>query len=270
MEKEKLLDIKDLSVTYKTEDGIVYAVNNLNLTLEPKETLGFVGETGAGKTTTAMTIMGLLPTPPGKVTSGEIMFDGKDMLKIGDKERRGILGEKISMIFQDPMTSLNPSMKVGDQIVEMIRLHKVIGKKEAFEEACGLLEMVGIRRERANDYPHQFSGGMKQRVGIARAYTNNPEILLMDEPFGQLDAQTRYAMQDEILRVWEAEKRTVIFVTNNIEEALYLADRIVLLSNCPAHVKEIYDIDLPRPRNTTDPRFLQLRRIISDNTDLAL
>lgn len=129
MEKEKLLDIKDLSVTYKTEDGIVYAVNNLNLTLEPKETLGFVGETGAGKTTTAMTIMGLLPTPPGKVTSGEIMFDGKDMLKIGDKERRGILGEKISMIFQDPMTSLNPSMKVGDQIVEMIRLHKVIGKK---------------------------------------------------------------------------------------------------------------------------------------------
>ena len=128
MEKEKLLDIKDLSVTYKTEDGILYAVNNLNLTLEPKETLGFVGETGAGKTTTAMTIMGLLPTPPGKVTSGEIMFDGKDMLKIGDKERRGILGEKISMIFQDPMTSLNPSMKVGDQIVEMIRLHKVIGK----------------------------------------------------------------------------------------------------------------------------------------------
>ena len=120
MEKEKLLDIKDLSVTYKTEDGIVYAVNNLNLTLEPKETLGFVGETGAGKTTTAMTIMGLLPTPPGKVTSGEIMFDGKDMLKIGDKERRGILGEKISMIFQDPMTSLNPSMKVGDQIVEII------------------------------------------------------------------------------------------------------------------------------------------------------
>ena len=124
MEKEKLLDIKDLSVTYKTEDGIVYAVNNLNLTLEPKETLGFVGETGAGKTTTAMTIMGLLPTPPGKVTSGEIMFDGKDMLKIGDKERRGILGEKISMIFQDPMTSLNPSMKVGIRIVEMIRLHR--------------------------------------------------------------------------------------------------------------------------------------------------
>ena len=187
MEKEKLLDIKDLSVTYKTEDGIVYAVNNLNLTLEPKETLGFVGETGAGKTTTAMTIMGLLPTPPGKVTSGEIMFDGKDMLKIGDKERRGILGEKISMIFQDPMTSLNPSMKVGDQIVEMIRLHKVCGKKEAFEEACGLLEMVGIRRERANDYPHQFSGGMKQRVVIAIALACRPKMIIADEPTTALD-----------------------------------------------------------------------------------
>ena len=119
-------------------------------------------------------------------------------------------------------------------------------------------------------YPSQLSGGMKQRAGIARAYTNNPEIMLMDEPFGQLDAQTRYSMQDEVLRIWESEKRTFIFVTNNIEEALYLADRIVLLTNCPAQVKEIYDINLPRPRDTVSPEFLRLRKIISDNTDLAL
>ena len=150
MGNEKLLDIKNLSVTYKTEDGIVYAVNDLNMEIGHKETLGFVGETRAGKTTTAMTIMGLLPTPPGKVTSGEILFDGRDMLTISDKERRSILGEEISMIFQDPMTSLNPSMRVGDQIVEMIRLHKKIGKKEAMVEAENLLEMVGIRRERAS------------------------------------------------------------------------------------------------------------------------
>ena len=112
---------------------------------------------------------------------------------------------------------------------------------------------------------------MKQRVGIARAYTNSPQILLMDEPFGQLDAQTRYSMQEEVLRIWQSEKRTIIFVTNNIEEAVYLADRIVLLSNCPARVKQVYDLScLPRPRNFTDPEFLRIRQDISDNTDLAL
>ena len=112
---------------------------------------------------------------------------------------------------------------------------------------------------------------MKQRVGIARAYANSPQIMLMDEPFGQLDAQTRYSMQEEVLRIWQSEKRTIIFVTNNIEEAVYLADRIVLLSNCPAHVKQVYDLScLPRPRNFTDPEFLRIRQDISDNTDLAL
>ena len=146
MEKEKLLDIKDLSVTYKTEDGIVYAVNNLNLTLEPKETLGFVGETGAGKPTTAMPIMGLLPPPPGKVTSGEIMFDGKDMLKIGDKERRGILGEKISMIFQDPMTSLNPLFTIGNQIEESLRKHTSLDKDQRQKRMVELLTLVGINQ----------------------------------------------------------------------------------------------------------------------------
>ena len=196
MGNEKLLDIKNLSVTYKTEDGIVYAVNDLNMEIGHKETLGFVGETGAGKTTTAMTIMGLLPTPPGKVTSGEILFDGRDMLTISDKERRSILGEEISMIFQDPMTSLNPSMRVGDQIVEMIRLHKKIGKKEAMVEAENLLEMVGIRRERARSYPHQFSGGMKQRVVIAIALACRPKLIIADEPTTALDVTIQAQILD--------------------------------------------------------------------------
>ena len=136
-------------------------------------------------------------------------------------------------------------------------------------ETFALLDRLGLPDTGAQPV-REFSGGMKQRAGIARAYTNNPEIMLMDEPFGQLDAQTRYSMQDEVLRIWESEKRTFIFVTNNIEEALYLADRIVLLTNYPAQVKEIYDINLPRPRDTVSPEFLRLRKIISDNTDLAL
>jgi len=139
-------------------------------------------------------------------------------------------------------------------------------KRVLGHEYISLVGLQGFEKS----YPSQLSGGMKQRAGIARAYTNNPEIMLMDEPFGQLDAQTRYSMQDEVLRIWESEKRTFIFVTNNIEEALYLADRIVLLTNYPAQVKEIYDINLPRPRDTVSPEFLRLRKIISDNTDLAL
>ena len=145
-----------------------------------------------------------------------------------------------------------------------------VRKCERRKIAQKYIDLVGLHGFE-HSYPHQLSGGMKQRVGIARAYTNNPQILLMDEPFGQLDAQTRYAMQEEVLRIWQQEKRTIIFVTNNIEEAVFLADRIVLLSNCPAKVKQVYDLSgLSRPRNTTDPEFLRIREDISGNTDLAL
>ena len=221
MGEQNLLDIKNLSVEYKTEDGIVYAVNELNMEIGHKETLGFVGETGAGKTTTAMTIMGLLPTPPGKVTSGEILFDGRDMLKIGDKERRGILGEEISIIFQDPMTSLNPSMKVGDQIVEMIRLHKTISKKDAMEEADRLLEMVGIRRERANDYPHQFSGGMKQRVVIAIALACQPKLIIADEPTTALDV-TIQGFKEKL-------GTSMILITHDLGIVAEICDKVAIM-----------------------------------------
>lgn len=229
MENEKLLEIKDLSVTYKTEDGIVYAVNNLNLEIGPQETLGFVGETGAGKTTTALAVMGLLPSPLGKVTSGDIIFDGKNMLQISDKERRSILGEEISMIFQDPMTSLNPSMKVGDQIVEMIRLHKKIGKKEAFEEACGLLEMVGIRRERANDYPHQFSGGMKQRVVIAIALACRPKMIIADEPTTALDVTIQAQVMSLIKELKEKLGTSMILITHDLGIVAEICDKVAIM-----------------------------------------
>lgn len=229
MGEQNLLDIKNLSVEYKTEDGIVYAVNELNMEIGHKETLGFVGETGAGKTTTAMTIMGLLPTPPGKVTSGEILFDGRDMLKIGDKERRGILGEEISIIFQDPMTSLNPSMKVGDQIMEMIRLHKTISKKDAMEEADRLLEMVGIRRERANDYPHQFSGGMKQRVVIAIALACQPKLIIADEPTTALDVTIQAQVMNLIKGFKEKLGTSMILITHDLGIVAEICDKVAIM-----------------------------------------
>ncbi len=229
MGEQNLLDIKNLSVEYKTEDGIVYAVNELNMEIGHKETLGFVGETGAGKTTTAMTIMGLLPTPPGKVTAGEILFDGRDMLKIGDKERRGILGEEISIIFQDPMTSLNPSMKVGDQIVEMIRLHKTISKKDAMEEADRLLEMVGIRRERANDYPHQFSGGMKQRVVIAIALACQPKLIIADEPTTALDVTIQAQVMNLIKGFKEKLGTSMILITHDLGIVAEICDKVAIM-----------------------------------------
>ena len=229
MGNEKLLDIKNLSVTYKTEDGIVYAVNDLNMEIGHKETLGFVGETGAGKTTTAMTIMGLLPTPPGKVTSGEILFDGRDMLTISDKERKSILGEEISMIFQDPMTSLNPSMRVGDQIVEMIRLHKKIGKKEAMVEAENLLEMVGIRRERARSYPHQFSGGMKQRVVIAIALACRPKLIIADEPTTALDVTIQAQVMNLIKELKEKFGTSMILITHDLGIVAEICDKVAIM-----------------------------------------
>ena len=146
---------------------------------------------------------------------------------------------------------------------------EMFSKEEAQNKAMQLLERVGLA-DKALAYPSQLSGGMRQRVGIARAYANQPDIMLLDEPFGHLDAQTRYMMEEELQRIWQKEKRTVVFVTNNIEEALFLADRIILLTNCPTHIKEEYIIDMPHPRDYVDPEFLRLRQLITDNMDLTL
>ena len=177
-----ILKIEDLVIQYDTDSGCVHALNGLSLTLREGETLGLVGETGAGKTTLARSIMGLIQCPPGKIVSGKILYRGEDLLTMKEKHRQSIRGKEISMIFQDPMTSLNPVTTVGDQIAEAVMAHEKIGKKQAWEKALEMLETVGISRERASDYPHQFSGGMKQRVIIAIALVLNPKILLADEP----------------------------------------------------------------------------------------
>ena len=173
-----LLDIKNLNIVYSTTDGVVRALNDANLQIRRGEALGLVGETGAGKTTLARGIMRLIPHPPGEIVSGEIIYEGHDLLKLTEKEMRQMRGRQISMIFQDPMTSLNPVMTVGDQILEVIRNHHPeLSKQEAKKQAGDMLEMVGITAGRYDDYPHQFSGGMKQRAIIAMALLCNPEIL---------------------------------------------------------------------------------------------
>ena len=200
MEEKNLLEIQDLVIRFHTDDGVIEAVNGISLSLKAGETLGLVGETGAGKTTTALAIMGLVACPPGRIERGSIVFDGQDLSRLSKHEYRKLRGKEISMIFQDPMTALNPTMTVADQIAEAIRNHKRISKHAAKLEAIRMLETVRIPAERAFEYPHQFSGGMKQRVVIAMALACNPKLLIADEPTTALDvtiqAQVLELMKD--------------------------------------------------------------------------
>ena len=192
----KLLEIKNLEVQYVTDEETVYAVNSIDIALNEGETLGLVGETGAGKTTTALGIMRLVPNPPGKIMGGEIIYEGENLLKLSEEEMRKIRGNKISMIFQDPMTSLNPVMTVGEQIAEVIQIHENTSTEEAMKKAGEMLELVGIPAARIHDFPHQFSGGMKQRVVIAIALACNPKLLIADEPTTALDVTIQAQVLD--------------------------------------------------------------------------
>ncbi|NLT15849.1 MAG: ABC transporter ATP-binding protein [Clostridiales bacterium] len=196
----EVLSIKNLVVHYETEDGVAEAVNNVSLSVNAGETVGLVGETGAGKTTIALSIMGLLPKPAGHIIQGEILLDGENILDYSEKQMRKIRGGKIGMIFQDPMSALNPVIPVGTQIAEVVKLHNKVSKAEATAKAMEMLKTVGIQPERFDDYPHEFSGGMKQRVVIAMALACNPHLLLADEPTTALDvtiqAQVLELMKD--------------------------------------------------------------------------
>ena len=225
----KLLEIKNLTVHYETVDGIVHAVERLNISLDRGQTLGLVGETGAGKTSTMKAIMRILPQPPAKLKEGEIFFEGEELLKKSEAEMRKIRGKKISMIFQDPMTSLNPIMTVGHQIAEVIHIHNSVSKKQAEEEAAKMLETVGIKAERANDYPHQFSGGMKQRVVIAMAIACNPDLLIADEPTTALDV-TIQAQVLELMKKLKIERNTaMILITHDLGIVAETCDSVAIM-----------------------------------------
>ena len=224
-----LLDIRNIWVAFDTDSGKVYAVNNLSLKIGRKETLGLVGETGAGKTTTALAVMKLIQSPPGKITSGEIILEGQDLMKVPEKDMFNIRGNKISMIFQDPMTSLNPVMTVGEQISEVIELHQKLSKDELRKKTEEMLEVVGIRKERINDYPHQFSGGMKQRVVIAMALACNPELIIADEPTTALDVTIQAQVLELMKNLKEKYDTSMILITHDLGVVAEICDYVSVI-----------------------------------------
>ena len=235
---EKMLDIKDLSVIYKTDLETVYAVNDVTLSLEKGATLGLVGETGAGKTTLALTLMRLLPERTGKITSGSITFEGESIVDLPEAHMRKIRGDKIAMIFQDPMTSLNPTMKVGKQIMESILLHSKVSKDEAKKRALELLKMVNIPNpeERMNQYPYEFSGGMRQRVVIAIALACNPKLMIADEPTTALDVTIQAQILDLIRDLNQKMNTSVVFITHDLGVVSELCDTVIVMYN--GHIVE--------------------------------
>ncbi|WP_298779843.1 ABC transporter ATP-binding protein [uncultured Fretibacterium sp.] len=226
---EKLIEIKDLAIHYETDDGVVKALNSVSLSLVKGRTLGVVGETGAGKTTLGKGILRLIPSPPGRIVSGSVLFEGQDLLKLSEAEMRKIRGRSISMIFQDPMTSLNPVMTVGDQIMEVIQAHKNLHRQEAWQEACRILEMVGIPGQRGREYPHQFSGGMRQRVGIAIALACAPTLLIADEPTTALDVTIQAQVLEMIRDLKKALGTSVILITHDLGVVAHNCDYVAII-----------------------------------------
>ncbi|MDQ7840163.1 MAG: ABC transporter ATP-binding protein [bacterium] len=228
---EPLLSVRDLKTYFHTDEGVVRAVDGLTYDLAKGETLGIVGESGCGKSVHALSVMRLIPTPPGKIVSGEIWFEGRNLLTISDEQMRHIRGNRIAMIFQEPMTSLNPVLTIGEQIAEAVILHQKLDKKTAWDRAADMLERVKIplARERLKDYPHQFSGGMRQRVMIAMALSCNPSILIADEPTTALDVTIQAQILDLIRDLQKEFNMSVIVITHNLGVVAEMTDNVVVM-----------------------------------------
>lgn len=228
-ENNRLLEVENLTVEYDTEEGIVHGVNGVSFSLNRGETLGLVGETGAGKTTIAKAILQVLPEATARIRGGSVLLDGEELLSCPEKKMRTIRGNKISMIFQDPMTALNPVKSVGDQIAEAIGLHQEGGKKGAREKAAQMLELVGIPRVRFEEYPHQFSGGMKQRVVIAMALACSPELLLADEPTTALDVTIQAQVLDMMKQLQQEFHTSMILITHDLGVVARMCERVAVV-----------------------------------------
>jgi peptide/nickel transport system ATP-binding protein len=238
-----LLSVQDLRVHFDTDAGLVKAVDGVTWSVAPGETLGIVGESGSGKSVSAMAIMGLVPVPPGRFASGRIMFNGRDLLKLHEEELRDIRGKDVSMIFQDPLTSLNPVFKVGHQIAEVIQVHEKLGRIPARKRAVELLAEVGIPnpRQRADEFPHQFSGGMRQRAMIAMALALDPVLLLADEPTTALDVTVQAQIMELLIKLQENRKTAIVLITHDLGLVASHADRVLVMY--AGRVAEVGDID---------------------------
>ena len=226
---ENLLEVKNLSVNYVTEDRTVKAVSGVSFSLAKGESMGLVGETGAGKTTIALSVMQLVPYPPGIITGGEIYFKGTNLIENSEKENEKIRGNGISMIFQDPMTALNPTMTIAKQLVEVVMKHTKCSRKEAEERCKKLMETVGIRRDRFNDYPHQLSGGMKQRIIIAMALLCSPELLIADEPTTALDVTIQAQVLELMRELIGKSNMSLILITHDLGVVAETCDKVCIM-----------------------------------------
>ena len=226
-----LLEVKNLRTYFQTEDGLVKAVDGISFNLKRGETLGIVGESGSGKSVTNLSIIRLVPDPPGKIVSGEVVFDGQDLLLLSNESIRRIRGRRIAMIFQDPMTSLNPFLKISRQLMEMTQLHLGHSREQAHEHAVKMLETVGIpdARERADNYPHEFSGGMRQRVMIAMALSCEPELIIADEPTTALDVTIQAQILELIKRLKQETGTSVILITHDLGVVAGMADHVIVM-----------------------------------------
>jgi len=241
-----LLEVKGLRTEFHTQDGVVKAVDGVSFLIDEGETLGIVGESGCGKSVSLLSVMRLIPVPPGKIAAGEVLFEGVDLLKLSEDEMRKVRGNKIAMVFQDPMTFLNPVLTIGRQIMEALQLHMGMTKKQARERTAELLAMVGIPEaaDRLDDYPHQFSGGMRQRVMIAMALACNPQILIADEPTTALDVTIQAQIVDLVKRLRDSIGLAIIWITHDLGVIAGLADRMMVMYAGhvveEAPVKELY------------------------------
>ena len=241
-----LLEVINLQTQFFTQDGVVHAVNGISYNLQERECLGIVGESGCGKSVSVLSIMRLIPDPPGKIVGGEVRFHGRDLSKLSEEEMRYIRGAEMAMVFQEPMTSLNPVLTIGFQIMEALKLHQGMNTKEARERSAELLAMVGIPQaaDRLDDYPHQFSGGMRQRVMIAMALSCNPALLIADEPTTALDVTIQAQIVDLVKRLQEKLGMAVMWITHDLGVIARLAERVIVMYAGyiveEASVKELY------------------------------